>query len=309
MSNPELLSNEQILSITISDLLLRIYGITENDVVRSTPTTKLYVATWRGDTDPSFHVKEDRLWYDFGLGKGGGVWQFVGMVINNEDKQAIRKYLTELMGKNISVVPIDTSMQVAHKEGVQFHILNEYPMNNKNLLDYLASRGVSKEVAEKNTSVVTYRLSGSSSVLYGIGFKNDLGGYEIRSAKNKIASSPKTITTKFYDGADTVRVFEGFIDYLSFLSAYPQAPKSSYVILNGVANVEKAFDFLSRYKKVDCYLDNDGGGDTCAKKIQQVVGEAFVDRRPFYKGFNDFNDKICSELKKSSQEFKQRPKF
>ncbi len=45
-----------------------------------------------------------------------------------------------------------------------------------------------------------------SKIHYAIGFKNDIGGYELRNPLVKLSSSPKGITT-IKNGSETVAVF------------------------------------------------------------------------------------------------------
>ena len=58
--------------------------------------------------------------------------------------------------------------------------------------------------------------------LFAVGFRNDAGGWELRSARFKGGSSPKHITT-IDNRSDTVIAFEGFMDFLAYLSLkYPR---------------------------------------------------------------------------------------
>jgi hypothetical protein len=50
-----------------------------------------------------------------------------------------------------------------------------------------------------------------------LGFKNDSGGYELRSEFFKGSNSPKDITA-FKNRGKKVAAFEGFFDFLSFIS-------------------------------------------------------------------------------------------
>lgn len=54
---------------------------------------------------------------------------------------------------------------------------------------------------------------------YGIGFKNDSGGYEIRNPYIKTSSAPKDIKTITNNAKEAV-VFEGFFDFLSFITIH-----------------------------------------------------------------------------------------
>jgi hypothetical protein len=80
---------------------------------------------------------------------------------------------------------------------------------------YLIHRRISLDVANKYCNEIIYGLNGRQ--YYSIGFKNDAGGYELRNQYYKASSSPKDIKT-FDIGSKEAVVFEGFFDFLSFIS-------------------------------------------------------------------------------------------
>ncbi len=53
--------------------------------------------------------------------------------------------------------------------------------------------------------------------------------------------------------ADVCSVFEGFMDFLS--AATLGLATGDCLVLNSVANVEKALRHLDGYGRIDCYLD------------------------------------------------------
>ena len=84
---------------------------------------------------------------------------------------------------------------------------------------------------------------------FAIAFPNISGGYEIRNRYFKGCIAPKEISHIRQSGEqrNTCFVFEGFMDYLSFLTlrleSCPQCPdfdRQDYMVLNSVANVSKA---------------------------------------------------------------------
>ena len=62
---------------------------------------------------------------------------------------------------------------------------------------------------------VRYEVNGRA--FFAVGFRNDAEGWELRSDRFKGGSSPKHITT-LDNGSDMAMAFEGFIDFLSYLS-------------------------------------------------------------------------------------------
>ena len=62
-------------------------------------------------------------------------------------------------------------------------------------------------------------------------------------------------------------VFEGFMDFLSFLAfakshdyRFLIEEKCDYVIMNSVCNLRKSLSYLERYRHIHCFLDNDLAG-------------------------------------------------
>lgn len=94
-------------------------------------------------------------------------------------------------------------------------ILSDASLRHPALVGYLASRGIVPSVAAAFCREVRYEVNGCA--FFAVGFRNDAGGWELRSARFKGGSSPKHITT-LDNGSDMAMAFEGFIDFLSYLS-------------------------------------------------------------------------------------------
>lgn len=80
-------------------------------------------------------------------------------------------------------------------------------------------------------------------------------------------------------------LFEGFMDYLSFLTIrvgnnpqHPRLDTQDYVILNSVSNLAKAESILETYTQVGCFLDNDTAGRNTCKKLKEKFGERLLDK-------------------------------
>jgi hypothetical protein len=73
---------------------------------------------------------------------------------------------------------------------------------------------------------------------------NDKGGYELNNKPDfKDCIAPKAITT-FRNHASSCLVFEGFWDFISYLTIQKiERTKHDVAVLNSVANVQKAMDF------------------------------------------------------------------
>ena len=137
---------------------------------------------------------------------------------------------------------------------------------------------------------------------FAIGFPNMAGGYEVRNSFFKGCIAPKDITHIRQQGEPREKclVFEGFMDYLSFLTlrmknclTMPDLDRQDYVILNSTVNVPKAIDVLYPYERIHCMLDND---ETGYKATQAITLEYSYHVRDFshnYRGYSDLNDYLC----------------
>lgn len=163
-------------------------------------------------------------------------------------------------------------------------------LSDPRLLYYLKSRSISPEIAFRYCREVYYKTRGER-VYFAVGFRNDGGGWELRNSRFKISTSPKTIST-LSCGSDTVAVFEGFMDYLSYMSMRRERrPGSDAIVLNSVSNLSKAMSAIASHTTILTYLDNDEAGRrTMAEIRRQAEGRTVIDRSELYKEYNDLND-------------------
>lgn len=169
-------------------------------------------------------------------------------------------------------------------------ILRIRPLSDPRLLYYLKSRSISLEIASRYCREVYYRTRGEREY-FAVGFRNDGGGWELRNSRFKISTSPKTIST-LSCGSDTVAVFEGFMDYLSYMSMRRERrPGSNAIVLNSVSNLSKAMSAIASHATILTYLDNDEAGRRTTEEIRRRAdGCTVIDRSEFYKEYNDLND-------------------
>ena len=181
----------------------------------------------------------------------------------------------------------------------------------------LAGKGISPGTAAPYVQEMYYRIGGKP--YFALAFKNDSGGYELRNPRFK-GSTSKDITHIRQKGEPREKclVFEGFMDYLSFLTlrmkncpTMPDLDRQDYVILNSTANVPKAIDVLFPYKRIHYMLDNDEAGFRATQAIALEYSYRVRDFSDNYRGYSDLNDYLCGrkqEQKNSTsqaQEIKQ----
>ena len=173
------------------------------------------------------------------------------------------------------------------------------PLENPALLDYLMERGIDLDTARLHCSEVHYYVVDKS--YFAVGFRNDARGWELRNRYFKGCSS-KAPTTRHCDYT-TCLVFEGFMDYLSFLTfKHNPNPPHDTVVLNSVTNLAKAIPFIASHERVYAYLDNDEAGRKATAELKAACRN-LSDQSIHYRLHNDLNDYLRSRcpLKKHRQ--------
>ena len=177
------------------------------------------------------------------------------------------------------------------------------------LLSYLQERGINTELAKRVCRELRFENKGKP--YFAIGFPNMAGGYEVRNRYFKGCVAPKNITLIRQQGEprSMCHLFEGFMDYLSFLSIcarnnpqHPRLTTQDYIILNSVSNLAKAEGILAAYSHIGCFLDNDTAGRTACEMLQSRFGERMIDNSVCYRGYKDLNDYLCHRPQSKSVE-------
>ena len=248
----------------------------------------MYLSPYRNEQHPSFKVDyKANLWYDFGLSEGGSIIDLVMKMRNCSNIEAIK-----LLEEKADLPLIVKTAFPSEPESVEWmkliRIEQFFPPHLENYL--VRERAIPLELAKRYLSTVYYSVKGR--VYYAIGFKNDKGGFELRNAHFKGCFPPKAITT-FDRGTPTCNLFEGFMDFLSYLTLYPMKektlPTGSAVVLNGTGNLEKAIPFLSKHTHIYAYLDNDAGGKDALQKLKKLKLPV-TDCSKMYANHKDLNE-------------------
>ena len=253
-------------------------------------------APYRSDSTPSFCVNTSKnLWNDFGLGKGGDIFALAGEIIHSNDFMTQAKYIAD-----VNNAPIDYS-EPPRYEAVptepQFTDVSVHPLCHPALLGYLWERGIPAETAKTNCMEVHYRLK--EKMYFAVSFQNENGGYEIRNKFFKGCIPPKAVSL-VSNGSSTVNVYEGFMDYLSGL-VLGYGRTEDNLVLNSVANKEKAYKILDGYDLIKCWLDNDDAGMKCLAALRDRYGEKVKDFSVVFRPCKDVNDYLQEQLKNKQQ--------
>ena len=273
--------------------------------VRKTPTYAMYRSPLREETHPSFKVDtEKNLWIDYGEGRGGSIIDLCMRMEGCTLSEAIRR-----LGQN------------APDNGT-YNFLNDFVPNNSqpvmavngarrlieisdtlppHFQEYLTKvRCINLEKAMPFLKCISYEIRGRH--YQAIGFANLSGGYELRDNKTfKGTIAPKDITPIFTDRAEPVCIFEGFMDFLSFLSMKEEITNHC-LVMNSVSNVVRTIRYLNdrHLTHIRAFLDNDEAG---RRAVQDFIKAGFhvEDMNIHYKDFKDLNEYHVSRAREQQK--------
>ena len=273
--------------------------------MRRTPSYAMYRSPLRMEAHPSFKVDtEKNLWIDYAEGWGGSIIDLCMRLEGCTLSEAIRR-----LGQNASdniiysfrkdLVP--NNLQPAMAANGARRLIEISDTLPPHLQEYLArERCIDMEKATPFLKCITYEVRGRC--YQAIGFANLSGGYELRDNKTfKGTIAPKDITPIFTDKIinqiQPTCVFEGFMDFLSFLSMKEEVTNAC-LVLNSVSNTAKAIRYMNAQgiSFIRTFLDNDDAG---RRAVQEFAGAGFhvEDMSIHYKDFKDLNEFHVSRVR------------
>ncbi|WP_333616435.1 toprim domain-containing protein, partial [Bacteroides pyogenes] len=256
---------------------------------------------------------EKNLWIDYAEGRGGSIIDLCMCLEGCTLSEAIRR-----LGQN------------APNNGT-YSSLNDFVPNNSqpamaangtrrlmevsdtlppHLQEYLTGkRCINLEKATPFLKCISYEVRGQR--YQAIGFANSSGGYELRDNRSfKGTIAPKDITPIFTDKITSQMqptcVFEGFMDFLSFLSMKEEVT-SACLVLNSVSNTAKAIRYMNTQgiSSIRTFLDNDNAGRRAVQEFARA-GFKMEDMSRYYRDFKDLNDfhvsRVRERQKRKAQE-------
>ena len=273
--------------------------------VRKTPTYVMYRSPLREETHPSFKVDtEKNLWIDYGEGRGGSIIDLCMRMEGCTLSEAIRR-----LGQTVP----DNTVYSSHKDFSQNNLQPTMAANETrklisisgtlppHLQDYLTKeRCINLEKAMPFLKCISYEVR--SRLYQAIGFANLSGGYELRDNKTfKGTIAPKDITPIFTDRAEPVCIFEGFMDFLSFLSMKEEITNHC-LVMNSVSNVARTIRYLNdrHLTNIRAFLDNDEAGRRAVQDFIKV-GFHVEDMNIHYKDFKDLNEYHVSRAREQQK--------
>ena len=282
---------------------------------RKTPTYAVYRSPLREEVHPSFKVDtEKNLWIDYAEGRGGSI---IDLCMRLEDctlSEAICR-----LGQNAlehtayssnspkRETPISSNQREHVTASGTRRLISISDTLPPHLQEYLIKeRCINLKKATPFLKCISYGVRGKR--YEAIGFANSSGGYELRDNNTfKGTIAPKNITPIFEDKAQPVCLFEGFMDFLSFLSMKGEV-SNQCLVMNSVSNVARSIHYLNERNitSVRAFLDNDDAG---RKAVQEFVNTGFKveDMAVYYGDFKDLNDFHVRRVREQREELEKTP--
>lgn len=254
------------------------------------PTTRtgaytFFLSPFRNEKTPSFYVKNStNRWVDNGIAAEGYKYGNVIDLMCKLDNLTFSELIKSKRDTFLKFEKFNPEVYIENVSPIQIIEVSEV-IHSRLLLYYLESRKINYDLVKDYLCQVTF-------ILYeikrnAIGFKNDKGGYEFRSKSMKIGNSPKWYTT--IEGNEDYLIFEGFMDFLSYVTIKGKKPKETVIVMNSVSFAEKLIFNGNGYKHY--YGDNDRAGNDTLLKMPTGT----IDKRDFFKGFKDVNEYLCNK--------------
>ncbi|UKJ09236.1 toprim domain-containing protein [Solitalea lacus] len=264
-----------------------------------------YYSPLREEHTPSFKINRKlNVWYDHGLGKGGGLIEFGILFFNCSVSNFLERLAQHKPLTSFSFPPPHFLAGEKKKtDESKIVILDTRSLAAKSLTDYLEYRCIPVHAANLSCKEVDFLLYGKQHT--AIGFQNNSGGYELRNKDFKCCCSPKDITF-FENNSEVIAVFEGFFDYLSFLTMNHglKIKPTNFLILNSLSLLKKATQTIDKHDRVYLYLDRDKSGIHTTQQLLKLDRCKYIDQSRLYQNHKDLNDWLIH--KKQSINHRQR---
>lgn len=248
-----------------------------------------YLSPIHNETEPSFKVcDKNNVWYDHGTGQGGNIIDLTMIIHDCTISEALKRLDKEFF--SFQQQNISHDIEYATNEIV---IGRLQLLQNKALLQYIAERGISLQLAVQYCQEAYYSID--TKKYFSIAYPNDVGGYELRNKYMKNCIGKKDITT--YDmGKEVCKVFEGFMDFLAYWTLQNSECNVSCIVLNSLSNISKARPILQTFAQVHLYLDNDTAGISSAQELSKNIPNC-INQAHHYSEYKDINDLLLKRKK------------
>jgi hypothetical protein len=268
-----------------------------------------YKSMLRNENTPSFCVNDHLdVWFDHGGPnlsgiKGGNIIDFGLAYWNPTTLPEVLNRINDIMSLSIKQISIDPDR---HKRPrlkgtrVTNYIIQDIKElgNSPSIKKYLEKRGIWEQAQGKIKEVYYVIESGpkKGTTYFSAGWQNENGGWELRNRVGlfefKACLDRKGIS--FVNGSsEKLAIFEGFLDYLSWLKDNPNSA-DSIIVLNSVNLLDIGIERAKTYRQISAYFDRDKAGETAFGLLKQTLAHA-EDCSEAYTGFKDYNEMLLAK--------------
>lgn len=155
-------------------------------------------------------------------------------------------------------------------------------------MDYLKSRKLNLALSKKYLCEVYYQMNGKN--YFGVGFRNDQNGFEIRNKYVKICLGKKWFTHIKNESKSAV-ILESWSDFIALLTLHPKVEKThDFIILNSLILSTKIDLMMERYERIFLTLDSDEAGSKVTQKLLEKGNGKCTDFRNIFSNSKDVNE-------------------
>lgn len=267
-----------------------------------------YKSMLRNENTPSFCVNDQLdVWFDHGGAnlsgiKGGNIIDFALAYWHPTTFLEVLNKINDIMSLPIRQISSDPYRQKRPRlKGTRianYKIQDIKDLgNNPSITKYLEKRGVLEQAQGKIKEVYYVIESGPKKgrTYFSAGWQNEKGGWELRNRiglfEFKACLDRKGIS--FINGSsEKLAIFEGFLDYLSWLKDNPNVA-DSIIVLNSVNLLDIGIEKAKTYRQISAYFDRDKAGETAFGLLKQKLPHA-EDCSKAYVGFKDYNEMLLA---------------
>ncbi|MBS1773062.1 MAG: hypothetical protein JST82_09375 [Bacteroidetes bacterium] len=244
---------------------------------KQTPDELLFISPFCNSGQESLSVAlKTNTWFDTALGSGGDVIDLVTAYLqqqgNRDDEQSALRWLKNMMS---APSKLDVSFVTDYKEqDARFVLRNILPIRSLTLLRYLDARCIPRNYAYQFLRELRVLNKDKGKIFRAIGFRNEDGGFAIRSPILKASIAPNAIT--FIRGAeakpDAFHVFRDIFDYLSILVHRKGLPfREDTIILNSYRNLNDATGYIRNYgyRMAYTWMENNPDGFKATEMLER----------------------------------------
>ena len=279
-----------------------------------------YLSPLHNEKTASFKVnKSGNVWYDHAKDEGGDIIRLAILLHHLSSVSAALSYI-ERLGlspmENADSSSSDTDTNPKDEEpnrdgkdekgrNGRIYEVRLSPLKTSSLISYFTCRQIDYEVCKSHCKEVHYKIRDKH--YYGIAFPNVSNGHEVRNQYFKGCIGRKDVSLIVYrsnERQDGCLVFEGFMDFLSYLTLqkrgdplFTMEQPFDLMILNSVGNIHRGMRYMEQYSAIHCYLDNDEAGQHAVQYITESLGERVTDESWRYADYKDVNDYLRKKRK------------